>query len=63
LLVLVGNIAGLVEGASLIFLLVFALVNWLAYRQGVGARWIALCGLGGSLAGAVMLALHLAGIA
>jgi len=61
-LVLVGNIAGLVEGASFIFLLVFALVNWLAYNQRAGSRWVAILGLAGSLAGAVMLALYLGGV-
>lgn len=61
-LVLVGNLAVLVEGASLVFLIVFALVNWLAFHQRAGARWIALAGLGGSIAGAAMLLLYLIGI-
>ncbi|AKH41289.1 hypothetical protein FHS61_001816 [Altererythrobacter atlanticus] len=60
-LVLVGGIAQLVEGASFVFLGVFALVNWIAIHRGVGSRAIALVGLTGSGAGAVMLVLHLAG--
>lgn len=62
-LVLVGGIEQLVEGGSFVFLLVFALVNWLAILRKVGRRWIALVGLAGSLGAAVMLVLHLAGVA
>ncbi|WP_427967171.1 APC family permease [Altererythrobacter sp.] len=58
-LVLIGNIASLVEGASLVFLLIFALVNWLAVHCRAGRRWVSICGLCGSLAGAVMLLLYL----
>ncbi|MBE5073027.1 amino acid permease [Erythrobacteraceae bacterium E2-1 Yellow Sea] len=60
-LVLLGDIAGLVEGASFVFLLVFALVNWIAWYRRAGHRWAALLGLLGSLSGAIMLALHLTG--
>lgn len=60
-LVLLGDIAVLVEGASLVFLLVFALVNWLAIHRKAGKRWIALAGLAGSFAGAAMLLLYLLG--
>lgn len=58
-LVLVGGIQQLVEGASFVFLLVFALVNWLAIVRKAGRRWIALTGMAGSLGAAVMLVLHL----
>ena len=61
-LVVVGGIESLVEGASFVFLLVFALVNSIAIMRKVGRRWISFCGLGGSLAAAVMLVLYLAGI-
>ncbi len=61
-LVLVGDIAGLVEGASLVFLLVFAVVNALAIHHSAGRRWVAVLGLSGSIAGAAMLVLYLAGI-
>lgn len=61
-LVLVGNIAGLVEAASLVFLLIFALVNWLAIHRHAGARWIAAIGLAGSIAGATMLLSYLTGL-
>ncbi|MCB2088428.1 MAG: APC family permease [Sphingomonadaceae bacterium] len=61
-LVLLGNIAALVEGASFVFLLIFALVNWLAFYRKTGSRWIAAFGLAGSSGGAVMLLLYLLGI-
>lgn len=61
-LVLVGNISGLVESASLVFLLIFALVNWLAIHRNAGARWIAAIGLVGSIAGAIMLLSYLTGL-
>lgn len=60
-MVLLGDIAGLVEGASFVFLLVFALVNWIAWYLGAGQRWVSLIGLFGSLSGAIMLVLHLSG--
>lgn len=60
-MVLLGNISGLVEGASFVFLLVFALVNWIAWHRHAGHRWVSLCGLAGSLSGAIMLVLHLSG--
>lgn len=59
--VLFGTISGLVESASLVFLLLFALVNGLAIHCRAGARAIAMFGLAGSLGGAVMLVLYLAG--
>lgn len=63
LLVLVGGIEQLVEGGSFVFLIVFALVNWLAILRRAGQRWVALGGLVGSLSAAAMLILHLLGIA
>ena len=62
-LVLVGGIEQLVEGGSLVFLLVFSLVNTLAILRKAGQRWVALVGLGGSACAAVLLLLHLAGVA
>ncbi len=60
-MVLLGNISGLVEGASFVFLIVFALVNAIAWHRRVGQRWIAALGLAGSLGGAGMLAFYLSG--
>ncbi|MBI1401896.1 MAG: amino acid permease [Porphyrobacter sp.] len=62
-LVALGGLAQLVEGASLIFLAVFALVNALAWQARIAHRWISALGLAGSLGGAAMLVLHLAGVA
>ena len=59
MLVLIGGIEILVESASLVFLSIFALVNWIAWKRDAGRRWIALIGLFGSLAGALMLVLYL----
>ncbi|MGD9663641.1 MAG: APC family permease [Novosphingobium sp.] len=60
--VLVGGIERLVELASLVFLLIFALVNAIAFYRRAGQRWIAVVGCSGSLGGAVMLAGYLTGI-
>lgn len=60
LFALVGGIEKLVEGASFVFLGVFTLVNWIAWRRDHG--WSALAGsIGAALAGAT-LAGHLTGI-
>ena len=61
IMVLVGDIAGLVEGASLVFLIVFAMVNAIAWHRKAGQRWIAALGISGSLSGAVMLVLYFTG--
>ncbi|QIQ85869.1 APC family permease [Erythrobacter sp.] len=61
-LVVIGGLEVLVEVASLIFLAVFALVNWLAIHCRVGRRWASWIGLCGSLGGAAMLVLYLAGV-
>ncbi|OCC23225.1 hypothetical protein MB02_13025 [Croceicoccus estronivorus] len=61
-LVMVGGIEGLVEGGSLVFLLIFSLVNTLAILRKAGTRWVAGVGLAGSLSAAVMLVLYLIGV-
>ncbi|KPL67848.1 hypothetical protein SZ64_06805 [Erythrobacter sp. SG61-1L] len=60
-LVTVGGIESLVEGASFVFLMIFALVNAIAFIRRAGARWVAMAGFAGSLAAAVMLILYLMG--
>lgn len=60
-LVTVGGIESLVEGASFVFLAIFALVNAIAFIRRAGARWVAAAGFAGSLAAAVMLILYLLG--
>lgn len=62
ILVLVGGLQVLVEGGSFVFLLVFGLVNAIAWYRGIEHRWIALVGLGGSIAGVVMLVGYLTGL-
>jgi amino acid transporter len=61
-LVILGGIQSLVEGASFVFLMIFAMVNAIAINRGVGSRLTASVGLVGSLAAAVMLALYLVGL-
>jgi len=61
-LVVIGGLEVLVEVASLIFLTIFALVNWLAIHRRVGRRWASWFGLLGSLGGALMLVLYLTGM-
>ena len=61
-LIVVGGIESLVEGASLVFLLIFALVNLIAWVRSAGSRWISTAGFAGSLSAAVMLVLYLFGI-
>jgi len=61
-LVLVGGLQALVEGGSFVFLAIFGLVNAIAWHRKAGQRWIAAIGFAGSLAGAVMLVLHLANV-
>lgn len=61
-MVLVGGIEQLVEGASFVFLLVFALVNWIAIHRRAGSRAVAMVGLIGALAGAMMLVCYLTGL-
>lgn len=60
--VLIGGIESLVESASLVFLIIFALVNAIAVHRNAGHRAISAFGCAGSLGGAVMLAGYLTGI-
>ncbi|MEN7536071.1 APC family permease [Aurantiacibacter flavus] len=60
--VLLGGIEQLVEGASFVFLLIFALVNWIAIHLRAGNRAISIVGLTGALSGAVMLVGYLTGL-
>lgn len=61
-LALLGGLDGLVSGASLVFLLVFATLNAMAWREKVGRRWITAPGMIGGFSAFAVLALHLAGI-
>lgn len=56
-----GALDQLVQGASFVFLGVFAIVNLIAFIRDVARRWLALCGFLGAVAAIVLLALHLAG--
>ncbi|WP_233548201.1 APC family permease [Aurantiacibacter zhengii] len=62
LLALVGGLDGLVSGASLVFLLVFATLNAMAWREGVGRKWITAPGMVGGFAAFFVLAAHLLGL-
>ena len=57
-----GALDQLVQGASFVFLAVFATVNFIAYIRNVAHRGVAIAGCLGALAAIVLLALHLAGI-
>jgi uncharacterized membrane protein HdeD (DUF308 family) len=59
---LLGGLQNLVQGASFVFLGVFALVNWLSWRNITTARWQALAGMIGALLAALVLAVHLTGL-
>lgn len=63
LFAVVGGIDVLVESASFVFLLVFALVNAVALRRRTGQHVLAVIGLVGSLAAAVVLLLYELGLA
>jgi len=54
----IGGITPLVEGASFVFLLVFALVNSIAWRQKVRHRWLSASGALGAIGSAIVLALY-----
>lgn len=60
-LALLGGLHDLVSGASLVFMVAFATVNLLAWRQPVRRRWIPLLGLIGALVGAATLTARMAG--
>lgn len=62
-LAVVGGIAQLVEGASFVFLGVFALVNVLAWQGRVRMRWLSGLGAVTSILAAVALVLYVAGLA
>ncbi|MBC2777700.1 APC family permease [Parasphingopyxis marina] len=57
-LALVGGLGDLVKGASVIFLIVFGLVNAIAIRRKVGRAWIAWAGCSGAALAAAILLLH-----
>ena len=46
-LAVIGSLSMLVDAASLIFLLTFGTVNWLAFRQRVPYRWLCAAGAAG----------------
>jgi hypothetical protein len=56
---LVGGLAGLITGASIVFLLVFGTVNLLAWRQKIGRTAIAAFGTIGAFAATAVLVGHL----
>lgn len=60
-LAVVGGIAQLVEGASFVFLAVFALVNAIAWRAGVRMRWLSAAGAATSLLAAGALVAYVGG--
>ncbi|WP_240704759.1 APC family permease [Croceicoccus sediminis] len=62
-LAIVGGIEQLVEGASFVFLGVFALVNVLAWRGKVRMRWLSGVGAVTSILAAAALVLYVAGLA
>lgn len=56
-LAVIGGIGELVKSASVVFLVVFALVNAIVIRRAIGQLWIAWAGcLGASLAATILLA-------
>ena len=61
LLAIVGGIAQLVEGASFVFLSVFALVNTIAWRTGIKWRWISAAGASTSMLAAGVLVAYVTG--
>jgi amino acid transporter len=61
-LALIGGLDGLVSAASIVFLIVFATLNALAWKQDVGRRLITIPGTVLGFAALGVLALHLAGI-
>jgi amino acid transporter len=58
-LAIIGSLSGLVEVASLTFLITFATVNVLAAKTLSGRRWIPLAGLAGALLAAGLLSMKL----
>ena len=61
-LAVVGGLDALVSGASVVFLLVFGTLNALAWREGVGRRWITMPGTFAAFAAVLVLVASLAGL-
>ena len=60
LLAVIGSLSSLVEGASLIFLCTFGIVNWIAYRESKTKKWIPALGTGIAIIVALALIFRLA---
>lgn len=60
LLAVIGSLSSLVEGASLIFLCTFGIVNWIAYRESKTKQWIPALGVGIAIIIALALIFRLA---
>ena len=56
-LAMFGGLEQLIRWASFLFLVVFAGVNWIAIRQGVGSRLLAMMGMVGTIGFALALLL------
>ncbi|WP_375291595.1 APC family permease [Qipengyuania sp.] len=61
-LAVLGGLDALVQGASVVFLLVFGILNALALKESVGRRIVTLPGAIGAFAALVVLILHLVGV-
>jgi amino acid transporter len=61
-LALAGGLGDLVKGASVVFLVVFGLVNAIAIQRKVGRPWIAWIGCAGAFLAAIILFLHQLGL-
>jgi hypothetical protein len=59
-LAVIGSLSGLVEVASLTFLIAFATVNLLAFKTLSFGRWISAAGAAGALLATVLLCMKLA---
>jgi amino acid transporter len=62
MMAVIGGIQQLVQAASFVFLLVFALVNALAWHAGVRQRWLSAAGAIASLLGSFALIGYIAGL-
>lgn len=61
-LALIGGIGELVKSASVVFLIVFALVNAIVIRRSIGRAWIAWIGCIGAFLAAALLLAHKIGL-
>lgn len=61
-LAIVGGLGGLVRAASIVFLLVFGLLNALALRRKVGYRWISAAGATGAFGAMFVQLAHFLGL-